>query len=48
MELEQQISFMQNVMSRLIGPSYLVPSVSLVRLLSVAKITVLSIKSSSH
>jgi len=29
MELEHQISFMQNVMSPLIGLSYLVPSVSL-------------------
>ena len=32
MELEHQISFVQNVMSPLIGQSYLVPSVSLMHL----------------
>ena len=33
MELEHQISFVQNVMSSLIGQSYLVPSVSSICLL---------------
>jgi len=44
MELEQQISFTQNVMSPLIGQCYLVPSVSLMHVHFIVTLNVLSVK----